>query len=150
CDDAHHPSFSRQWLGSGAYHHFRGRNACHATAIHSRGSIPAGGTGASARADAGPNYGQCARALATRSKYDLSSVEWATIGGAASSPTLIRDVERTLGFKCYSGYGLTECAPSLANAELKPDMQCSDEERYVLQAMTGYAFPGCELRVVDA
>jgi fatty-acyl-CoA synthase len=85
-----------------------------------------------------------------RSKYDLSSVEWATIGGAASSPTLIRDVERTLGFKCYSGYGLTECAPSLANAELKPDMQCSDEERYVLQAMTGYAFPGCELRVVDA
>ncbi|MGD0212282.1 MAG: long-chain-fatty-acid--CoA ligase [Terriglobales bacterium] len=85
-----------------------------------------------------------------RSKYDLSSVEWAVIGGAASSPTLIRDVEQTLGFKCYSGYGLTECAPSLANAELKPDMQCSDDERYVLQAMTGYAFPGCELRVVDA
>ncbi|MGA9497579.1 MAG: long-chain-fatty-acid--CoA ligase [Terriglobales bacterium] len=85
-----------------------------------------------------------------RSKYDLSSVEWATIGGAASSPTLIRDVEQTLGFKCYSGYGLTECAPSLANAEPKPGMQCSDEERYVLQAMTGYAFPGCELRVVEA
>jgi len=85
-----------------------------------------------------------------RSKYDLSSVEWATIGGAASSPTLIRDVEQTLGFKCFSGYGLTECAPSLATAELKPDMQCAPEERYVLQAMTGYAFPGCELRVVDA
>jgi fatty-acyl-CoA synthase len=85
-----------------------------------------------------------------RSKYDLSSVEWATIGGAASSPTLIREVEQTLGFKCFSGYGLTECAPSLANAELKPDMQCTPEERYVLQAMTGYAFPGCELRVVDA
>ncbi len=84
-----------------------------------------------------------------RSKYDLSSVEWATIGGAASSPTLIREVETKLGFKCYSGYGLTECAPSLANAELKPGMQCSDEERYVLQAMTGYAFPGCEVRVVD-
>ena len=29
-------------------------------------------------------------------------------------------------------------------------MQCSDEERHVLQAMTGYAYPGCELRVVDA
>ncbi len=85
-----------------------------------------------------------------RPKYDLSSVEWATIGGAASSPTLIRDIEQTLGFKCFSGYGLTECAPSLANAELKPDMQCTPEERYVLQSMTGYAFPGCELRVVDA
>jgi fatty-acyl-CoA synthase len=85
-----------------------------------------------------------------RSKYDLSSVEWAAIGGAASSPTLIRDVEQKLGFKCFSGYGLTECAPSLATAELKPDVQCTAEERYVLQSMTGYAFPGCELRVVDA
>src|SRR5579864_2905707 len=51
----------------------------------------------------------------TRSKYDLSSVEWITIGGAASSPTLIRDVEQKLRCKCYSGYGLTECSPSLAN-----------------------------------
>jgi fatty-acyl-CoA synthase len=85
-----------------------------------------------------------------RSKYDLSSVQWSVIGGAASSPTLIREVETTLGFKCYSGYGLTECSPSLSIAELKPDMQCAPEERYVLQSMTGYAFPGCELRVVDA
>ncbi|HSZ60436.1 MAG TPA: long-chain-fatty-acid--CoA ligase [Terriglobales bacterium] len=85
-----------------------------------------------------------------RPKYDLSSVEWATIGGAASSTTLIREVEQTLGFSCYSGYGLTECSPSLSNAELRPDIQCTLEERYKLQAMTGYAFPGCELRVVDA
>jgi fatty-acyl-CoA synthase len=85
-----------------------------------------------------------------RSKYDLSSVQWSVIGGAASSPTLIREVETTLGFKCFSGYGLTECAPSLSTAELKPDMQCTPEERYELQSMTGYAFPGCELRVVDA
>jgi len=33
---------------------------------------------------------------------------------------------------------------------LKPDMQCTSEERYLVQSMTGYAFPGCELRVVDA
>jgi fatty-acyl-CoA synthase len=85
-----------------------------------------------------------------RSKYDLRSVDWATIGGAASSPTLIRDAEQTFGFKCFSGYGLTECAPSLSTAELKPDMQCTQEERHLIQAMTGWAFPGCELRVVDA
>jgi fatty-acyl-CoA synthase len=84
-----------------------------------------------------------------RSKYNLSSVQWSVIGGAASSPTLIREVEQTLGFKCYSGYGLTECAPSLANAQLKPDQQCTPEERHALQAMTGYAYPGSELRVVD-
>jgi fatty-acyl-CoA synthase len=85
-----------------------------------------------------------------RSKYDLSSVQWSVIGGASSSPSLIREVETTLGFKCYSGYGLTECSPSVSTAELKPDMECAPEERYVLQSMTGYAFPGCELRVVDA
>ncbi|MGA9555482.1 MAG: long-chain-fatty-acid--CoA ligase [Terriglobales bacterium] len=84
-----------------------------------------------------------------RAKYDLSSVQWAAIGGAASSPTLIREVESALGFKCYSAYGLTECSPSLSTAELKPEVQCTPEERHVLQAMTGYAFPGCELRVVD-
>jgi len=84
-----------------------------------------------------------------RSSYDLSSVEWSVIGGAASSPTLIREVEEKLGFKCFSGYGLTECSPSLATAELKPDVQCSAEERHVVQAMTGYAYPGHELRVVD-
>ena len=85
-----------------------------------------------------------------RSKYNLSSVEWSVIGGAASFPTLIREVEEKLGFKCFSGYGLTECAPSLSTAELKPDVQCSVEERHLLQAMTGYAYPGSELRVVDA
>ena len=87
-----------------------------------------------------------------RSKYDLKSVEWSVIGGAASSPTLIREVEEKLGFKCFSGYGLTETAPSLATAELKPDMQhtSAPEERHVMQAMTGYAYPGSELRVVDA
>jgi len=85
-----------------------------------------------------------------RPKYNLSSVQWCVIGGAASSPTLVREVEETLGFKCFSGYGLTESAPSLATAELKPDVQCTPEERYALQSMTGYAYPGCELRVVDA
>ena len=85
-----------------------------------------------------------------RSKYDLSSVEWSVIGGAASSPTLIREVEEKLGFKCFSGYGLTECSPSLATAELKPGMHGTLEEEQAIQAMTGYAYPGSELRVVDA
>lgn len=84
-----------------------------------------------------------------RAKYDLSSVEWVTIGGAASSPSLIRDIEQKLGCKAFSGYGLTECSPSLATAELKSGVECDLEQRYLLQSMTGYAFPGVELRVVD-
>ena len=84
-----------------------------------------------------------------RTKYDLSSLEWISIGGAASSPTLVQQVEKALGCECFSGYGLTETAPVLSTARLKPGTQIEGERRYVTQAMTGYAIPGVELRVVD-
>ena len=84
-----------------------------------------------------------------RQKYDLSSLEWISIGGAASSPTLVREVEAKLGCTCFSGYGLTETAPVLSTARLKPGVQIDGDDRYVTQAMTGYAIPGVELRVVD-
>src|SRR5579864_5506768 len=84
-----------------------------------------------------------------RKKHDLSSLEWISIGGAASSPTLVEQVEKALGCECFSGYGLTETAPVLSTARLKPGTQIEGDRRYVTQAMTGYAIPGVELRVVD-
>jgi fatty-acyl-CoA synthase len=84
-----------------------------------------------------------------RQKYDLSSLKWISIGGAASSPTLVREVEEKLGCPCFAGYGLTETAPVLSTAMPKPGTQIDEERRYVAQAMTGYAIPGVELRVVD-
>jgi fatty-acyl-CoA synthase len=84
-----------------------------------------------------------------RKKYDLSSLEWISIGGAASSPTLIEQVEKDLGCPCYAGYGLTESAPVLSTARPKPGSALEGEPRYMAQAMTGYAIPGVELRVVD-
>jgi fatty-acyl-CoA synthase len=86
---------------------------------------------------------------AERPKYDLSSLQWISIGGAASSPTLVREVEEKLGCTCFSGYGLTETAPVLSTAQIKPELQREREQRHVTQAMTGYAIPGVELRVVD-
>jgi fatty-acyl-CoA synthase len=85
-----------------------------------------------------------------RPKYDLSSLRWISIGGAASSPSLIRQVEETLGCPCFSGYGLTETSPVLSTARMKPGTELEGDPRYVAQAMTGYAIPGVELRVVDA
>jgi len=85
-----------------------------------------------------------------RHKYNLSSLRRIVIGGAASSPTLIREVERVLGCECFSGYGLTETCPSLSISPMKLGMGWEGEQRYAGQAMTGYAFPGAELRVVDA
>src|SRR5262249_12992869 len=72
-----------------------------------------------------------------RPKHDLSSLERVTIGGAASSPTLIREVEEKIGCLCYSGYGLTETSPTLTISPLKPGVELAGEEKYRVQAMTG-------------
>jgi fatty-acyl-CoA synthase len=84
-----------------------------------------------------------------RTKYDLSSLKRVTIGGAASSPTLVREVEEKLGCTCFSGYGLTETAPVLTISPMKPGLDWAGEERFSRQASTGYAIPGIEIRVVD-
>jgi fatty-acyl-CoA synthase len=83
-----------------------------------------------------------------RTKYDLSSMRLITIGGAASSPTLVKEVEEKLGCGCVSGYGLTETSPAIAFSPMKPSLSWEGGGRYVGQAMTGFAIPGMELRVV--
>jgi fatty-acyl-CoA synthase len=84
-----------------------------------------------------------------RTKYDLSSLRLITIGGAASSPTLVKEVEEKLGCTCISGYGLTETSPAIAFSPTKHGLSWQGERRYAGQAMTGFAIPGVELRVVD-
>ena len=85
-----------------------------------------------------------------RAKYDLSSLAWISIGGAASSPTLIRQVVETLGCDCFAGYGLTETSPVLSTAKLRPGRELQGEARHTAQAVTGHAIPGVEIRVVDS
>jgi acyl-CoA synthetase (AMP-forming)/AMP-acid ligase II len=84
-----------------------------------------------------------------RRNYELSSLRRIVIGGAASSPTLIREVEKELGCECYSGYGLTETSPALSLSPMKSELSWEGEQRYAGQSMTGYAIPGVEMRVVD-
>jgi fatty-acyl-CoA synthase len=85
-----------------------------------------------------------------RKNYDLSSLTRIVIGGAASSPTLIREVEEAFGCQCFSGYGLTETSPALSLSPMKEGLGWEGEQRYAGQAMTGYPVPGVEMRVVDA
>ncbi len=85
-----------------------------------------------------------------RPKYDLSSLRRITIGGAASSPTLVREVEEKLGCVCFAGYGLTETSPVLTISPIKPGLNLQNEKRIDVESMTGYAVPGVELRVVDS
>ncbi len=86
-----------------------------------------------------------------RDKYDLSSLGCVMIGGAASSPTLVREVEEKLGCACVSGYGLTETCPVLSVSRIKKSVRGDDgESRNDRRARAGYAIPCVELRVVDA
>ena len=85
-----------------------------------------------------------------REKHDLSSLDRISIGGAASSPTLVRELEQKLGCLCFSGYGLTETSPTLSTSVSKPGSEWEGEQKFKGQAMTGYAIPGAEMRVVDA
>jgi fatty-acyl-CoA synthase len=84
-----------------------------------------------------------------RPKFNLKSLQRMSIGGAASSPTLVREVEEKLGCPCYSGYGLTETAPVLTTARMKAGVEWQGQARYEKQACTGHAIPGVEIRVVD-
>jgi acyl-CoA synthetase (AMP-forming)/AMP-acid ligase II len=82
-------------------------------------------------------------------KYDLSSLERVLIGGAASSPTLVREVEEKLCVSCFSGYGLTETSPVLSHSFIKHGFEFEGEQKFARQAMTGFPDPGIEMRVVD-
>lgn len=84
-----------------------------------------------------------------RTKFDLSSLRLITIGGAASSPALVKEVEEKLGCTCISGYGLTETAPAIAFSPIKTGVDWRGEQKYSGQAMTGFAIPGVKLRVAD-
>ncbi|MCC7499177.1 MAG: long-chain-fatty-acid--CoA ligase [Bryobacterales bacterium] len=83
--------------------------------------------------------------------YDLSSLRVIMIGGAAASPELIARMERALGCRSVmAGYGLSETCPVLTVAVDKPFVHFDNEaERLRRRAMTGWAVPNVELRVVD-
>jgi fatty-acyl-CoA synthase len=84
-----------------------------------------------------------------RPRFNLKSLQRMSIGGAASSPTLVREVEEKLGCACYSGYGLTETAPVLTTARMKAGIDWQGQTRYEKLASTGHAVPGVEIRIVD-
>src|SRR5438309_1055312 len=76
-----------------------------------------------------------------RARRDLSSLKSVLLGGAPSSPELIRRVRDTLGVEVSVRYSSTEVA--IATASLADD----PPER--LATTVGRATPGVELRIVD-
>jgi fatty-acyl-CoA synthase len=86
--------------------------------------------------------------------YDLSSLRALLAGGAPSSPTLIRAMQEKLvptGLAAV-GYGLSETSPVITIARPRAHLAAagSPEQRIERQAMTGWALPGSEVKVVRA
>ena len=85
-----------------------------------------------------------------RGQFDLSTMKVVNLGGAASSPELVERLEKTFGWDCQAGYGLTETAPVATSARKKGTVTYKDDaDRYRRLAMAGWTLPGVEIRVVD-
>jgi fatty-acyl-CoA synthase len=81
-------------------------------------------------------------------KYDLSSLDLVTLGGAPAPPEMIRRAEQVLGCKVLAGYGLSETTPVLTVAQDKVTLRETDEERVERQSSAGLPGHGIELRLV--
>jgi fatty-acyl-CoA synthase len=79
--------------------------------------------------------------LATR---DLSSVIQISVGGAASSPALLTELEAAFGCPVICGYGMTESSPTLTRSLPKPGASSTPAQR----ATTGLPILGVDVRVL--
>ncbi len=75
-----------------------------------------------------------------RDRYDLSSLETVTSGGAALPEPVRLEMERVFGVRVKDGYGMSECTTSISGYH--------DEEPH-RPGSVGRAIPGTELRIVD-
>lgn len=83
--------------------------------------------------------------------FDLSSMRVIDLGGAASSPELITQMEKAFRCEVKSGYGLTETAPVASTSRKKSTVSyASEEDRVRRLAMAGWPAVSNEIRVVDA
>jgi acyl-CoA synthetase (AMP-forming)/AMP-acid ligase II len=84
-------------------------------------------------------------------RYDLSSLEHVSIGGAALPLGLKTKAEKLIpGFTALSGYGMTETAPTTIASYVKKSMKDSPKEELdEIRAKTGLPMPGLEVEVLD-
>jgi fatty-acyl-CoA synthase len=86
------------------------------------------------------------------SRFDLSSLKFMLTGGAPASSALIRAMEEKLHGEAMVGYGLSETSPVICLAKPRVHLTTREplEMKQARKAMTGWATPGAQLRVVDS
>ena len=82
--------------------------------------------------------------------FDVSSVQEIMLGGAASSPELLKRLTEAFSCNVYVGYGLTETSPVATTARLNSmRAYTTASERFERSSMAGTPVVGTEIRVVD-
>ncbi|MEM2465077.1 MAG: long-chain-fatty-acid--CoA ligase [Candidatus Bathyarchaeia archaeon] len=89
--------------------------------------------------------------ISTQEKYDLSSLKYVGVGGAALPPGLKAAAEKTIpGFVVSSGYGMTETCPVISGAHIKSHMVDWPKEKLdEIRVKTGIPIIGLEVDVID-
>lgn len=80
----------------------------------------------------------------SRAARDLTSVRQISVGGSASSPALLAELEVAFGCPVICGYGMTESSPTLTRSLPKPGLPYTPEQR----ATTGLPILGADVRVL--
>lgn len=75
-------------------------------------------------------------------KRDLSSLRFASTGGAPVSPELVAKVQSRFGVKVAIGYGQTESSPYITHTRL-------DDGHSGWESTVGKPMPQCEVKIVD-
>ena len=98
-----------------------------------------------------PTMAAALLACPTRTQHDLSSLKYVILGGAASSPELIAQLEALLPHASITvGYGLTETSPVVSTARPKGTNRFPDDpQRLRFSASAGWPVIGSDIRVVD-
>ena len=99
-----------------------------------------------------PTMAAALLACPDRTKHDLSSLKYVILGGAASSPELIAQLEALLPHASITvGYGMTETAPVVSTARPKDTNHFADDpQRLRFSASAGWPVIGSDVRVVDS
>jgi fatty-acyl-CoA synthase len=99
-----------------------------------------------------PTMAAALLACPDRTQHDLSSLKYIILGGAASSPELIAQLEALLPHASVTvGYGMTETSPVVSTARPKStNTFTTDHDRLRFSASAGWPVIGADVRVIDS
>ena len=84
-------------------------------------------------------------------RLKFSTLKYATIGGAAVPPAMVRTLADDFGLKVLHGWGMTEMSPvGTINTDKAKHRSLPNDDRFALSLKQGRPLPGVDMKIVDA